>query len=362
MGSYSTIPTVDLSPFTTSSSLAARQVAAKQLAQACHSNGCVGIVGHGLSHGLLQQGFEAAKKLFGLPMEQKMKAPHPKGAVPHRGYSAPGMEKAYTKEDLQKDEGHRDALRKIVDCKVRGLQSSSQGFTLTLTMAQETFEVGSEENKVQYNIWLPEDIMPGFRTFATACYWDLHKISMHILDAMIMALGLSEKEGQYVRSLHSGHENQLRFAHYPPVPVEKLDKEVLSRLPAHTDWSTFTLLFQDSAGGLEFEDRGGEGSNFMPATPDGDKLYLNVGDMLMRLSNDYFPSATHRVTIPKGLKPGKDQMTSARYSIPYFVLPDDDAVIFPQESCIQAGDKAHYKRTTLVEYAEHMAKWQYEES
>lgn len=60
-----------------------------------------------------------ARKLFDLPMDQKMQAPYPKGAVPHRGYSAPGMEQAYTKEDLQQDEHHREALRKIVDCKVR---------------------------------------------------------------------------------------------------------------------------------------------------------------------------------------------------------------------------------------------------
>ena len=48
--------------------------------------------------------------------------------------------------------------------------------------------------------------------------------------------------------------------------------------------STFTLLFQDSAGGLEFADREEEGA-FLPAVPEGDKLYLNVGDMLMHLSN-----------------------------------------------------------------------------
>ena len=123
MASVPPIPTVDISPFATSSSLAARQVAAEQLAKACHSNGCVGIVGYGLSHELLQKGFETAKRLFDLPMDQKLKAPHPKGAVPHRGYSAPGMEKAYTKEDLEKDEDHRDALRKIVDCKVRSSEA-----------------------------------------------------------------------------------------------------------------------------------------------------------------------------------------------------------------------------------------------
>ena len=47
--------------------------------------------------------------------------------------------------------------------------------------------------------------------------------------------------------------------------------------------STFTLLFQDSRGGLEFVNR--ETGEFMPADPQGDMLYLNIGDMFMRISN-----------------------------------------------------------------------------
>ncbi|KAL9010872.1 MAG: hypothetical protein Q9173_004235 [Seirophora scorigena] len=178
---------------------------------------CVGIIGHGITDDLLQQWFATARKLFDLPMDQKMLAPHPNGAVPHRGYSALGKEKAYTKEDLQQGGHRRQALRKIVDCK-------------------ETYEVGSEDNEVQYNIWLPEAVLPGFRAFSTKLYWEIHRTSMRILDAMIMALNLNDSEGEYVRSLHSGHGNELRFSHYPPVPIDKLNKENLSRLPAHTDW------------------------------------------------------------------------------------------------------------------------------
>jgi isopenicillin N synthase-like dioxygenase len=123
MVSFNPIPTVDLSSFTSSATTGAsidiaRQETAKQLARACHLNGCVGITGHGVSSELLKRGFEIAEKLFDLPMEDKLKAPHPKGSVPHRGYSAPGMEKAYTKEDLERDEDHKEKLRQIVDCKV----------------------------------------------------------------------------------------------------------------------------------------------------------------------------------------------------------------------------------------------------
>ena len=115
------IPSVDLSAFTAKvNSQARRQEAASILAQSCHLHGCVGITGHGVSTELLRHAFEMSKKLFDLPMEEKMKAPHPKGSTPHRGYSAPGKEKAFTKEDLETDdEARRESLRKIMDCKAR---------------------------------------------------------------------------------------------------------------------------------------------------------------------------------------------------------------------------------------------------
>ena len=119
MVTSSSIPTVDLSPFTSDTvDKNSREETAKQLAEACRLNGCVGIIGHGVRTELLSEAFGVAKQLFDLPMDEKMKAPHPKNAVPHRGYSAPGMEKAYTKEDLAKDKDHRDKLRRIIDCKV----------------------------------------------------------------------------------------------------------------------------------------------------------------------------------------------------------------------------------------------------
>ena len=126
------IPTVDISAFTTGNDSSARQATAKSLAQAC-LNGCVGIIGHGVPAELLKQGFDIAKQLFDLPMSDKMKAPHPKGAIPHRGYSAPGMEKAYSKEDLEtNDDAHRDSLRKVTDCKVsRRNQVATKSFSLT---------------------------------------------------------------------------------------------------------------------------------------------------------------------------------------------------------------------------------------
>lgn len=105
-----------------------------------------------------------------------------------------------------------------------------------LTCEKESYEVGSEENKVQYNIWLPEEVLPGFRDFTTKFFWELNKTSNAILDALIMSLNLTEKEAKNVRALHTGHDNQLRLAHYPSISSEMLKKKDIGRLGAHTDW------------------------------------------------------------------------------------------------------------------------------
>ena len=50
----------------------------------------------------VKEAFAMSKKLFALPDEDKMKAPHPKSMFPHRGYSRPGREKAYSIAALDK--------------------------------------------------------------------------------------------------------------------------------------------------------------------------------------------------------------------------------------------------------------------
>jgi isopenicillin N synthase-like dioxygenase len=115
------IPTVDLSSFAPGGETEERAKASQNLYNACHTLGFAYITGHGISPALLQDAFRWSKKLFDLPHDEKMKAPHPEGAIPHRGYSAPGIEKVYSKDDLERDEasaGQGASLRKIEDLKV----------------------------------------------------------------------------------------------------------------------------------------------------------------------------------------------------------------------------------------------------
>lgn len=213
------IPVVDFSAWF-SGSLRQRQDIAQDLAGACKSLGFVYIVGHGVPSELVQQAFDWSKKLYDLSHEDKMKAPHPPGSSPHRGYSHPGLEKVYSKQDAEDDaveESQGRSLRQVMDFK-------------------ESYEIGSEENPAQPNIWLPEEVLPGFRAFMTTFYWELKEAACLVLEAFSQGLNLSHNDRDLLLGLHSGHNNQLRLLHYPPVPADKLEKQIVARMPAHTDW------------------------------------------------------------------------------------------------------------------------------
>ena len=332
------IPIVDLSPFSSSSDIAAdandrniRQQRAKELHEAVRINGCVALSGHGVSSELLQQAFAVSNQLFSLPYTDKMKAPHPNGHTPHRGYSGTGKERGAVKTALETE---NEDLKKQ--------------YTSTADY-KESYEIGSEENRVQYNIWLPEDTLPGFRDFTIRFFWELNKTSQFILDALIESLNLSDSEAEAVRALHTGHDNQLRLLHYPPITDAMIGDETVGRLGAHTDWSLFTFLFQDENSGLEFGDRAS--GEFIPATPREGILYMNIGDMFQRISNNVYLSGMHRVSI-SGRASG--QPTPARYSIPYFVCPTLNGIIEPQPSLVTAVGKKHYEPISFQKFAEQM--------
>ena len=117
MGSVgdSHVPIVDFSPFIHG----ADPEMARVLAECCHLHGCVGITGHGVPGELLERAFDVSRRLFDLPLEDKLKAPHPEGMTPHRGYSGVGREQAGAKGAWDTDDREiKEALLKTSDYKV----------------------------------------------------------------------------------------------------------------------------------------------------------------------------------------------------------------------------------------------------
>ncbi|KIW27546.1 uncharacterized protein PV07_07274 [Cladophialophora immunda] len=333
------IPVVDFSAWRPESTPEDRFRIAKALVHACRRVGFVYIVNHALPAELLEEAFDWTRKLFALDADKKMLAPHPDGAKVHRGYSWPGLEKVSQTISEHEDPELVSLLRQTTDLK-------------------ESYEIGSEENTEQPNVWLPEDVLPGFRSFTTKFYWECSGVAQSILSAMALGLGLDE---DFLLRFHSGHNNQLRLLHYPPVEAASLASAAVARMPAHTDWGSVTLLFQDDCGGLEVENPHRPG-HFMTATPVKNAIVMNVGDLLMRWSNDYLKSTLHRVTLPpeQDRYTGSERLTRRRYSIPYFVSPDSDSLIECLPACTDATHPVKYAPVNQKAYRLLRAKTQYQ--
>ncbi|KAJ5374933.1 Oxoglutarate/iron-dependent dioxygenase [Penicillium concentricum] len=327
------IPVVDFSGWNTESS---RQRIAREIVAACKTVGFVYIVNHSLPESMLDEAFNWSKSFFELPQDEKLKVPHPEGWAVHRGYSWPGLEKVSQAMSTGIDEEKANQLREVTDIK-------------------ESYDIGSDENTTQPNQWLPEHSLPGFRDFMHRFYWECFHVGGEVLQALAVGLELDEN---HLLEKHSGHNNQLRLLHYPPVPAEAIETERVARCPAHTDWSSITLLFQDDCGGLEVKDVSSPGT-FVSATPIKNAIVMNVGDLLQRWSNDLLRSTSHRVTLPPlpDKFEGIDRITRRRFSIPYFMAPDSDSVIecIP---CVGEG-AAKYEPITQAEYNQMRASMQY---
>ena len=109
--------------------------------------------------------------------------------------------------------------------------------------------------------------------------------------------------------------NSLRLLHYPPQKPEEEGVHLGAR--AHTDTNGFTILVQDSNGGLEIKNREGE---WVAVPPIDGTFVVNVGEVLKVWTDGIFSSTLHRVINRSGRE---------RYSIPFFMYPSYDALIQP---------------------------------
>ena len=97
---------------------------------------------------------------------------------------------------------------------------------------------------------------------------------------------------------------------------------------AHTDYDCLTLLFQrNQQRGLEVCcDQTKETQTWSPVIPDEGLITCNIGDMLMRWSDDKLRSTLHRVAMPKG-----SSNIDGRHSMAFFCQANSRQTIYGQE-------------------------------
>lgn len=285
----SNIPIVDFGPFFKGSSSERLQVG-NALVEAMKTVGFVYIINHSIPGNQMDEAFTWSKKFFLLDIQQKEKCKHPEDGAHHRGWSSMSKEKAV---DMVLDKAEIEKLRKIPDVK-------------------ESFDCGNEISKY-YNIWPEESDLPEFKQFCQQYFQANAEFSKSVLEAIAIGMGL---EAEFLLPYHSENDNQLRMLHYPSTKEEDLRRGNTERIAAHTDFGTITMLSQDECGGLEIEDPFNKGI-FIPAPYIKHSLVVNIGDFLMRWSNDELKSTIHRVGAP----PIKSDtgFSKQRFSIPYFI-------------------------------------------
>jgi isopenicillin N synthase-like dioxygenase len=121
----------------------------------------------------------------------------------------------------------------------------------------------------------------------------------------------------------------LRLLHYPPAPRQTEAGQLGAG--EHTDYGCVTLLATDAVGGLEVRTRDGVWLD-APHVPGA--FICNIGDCLMRWTNDMYLSTPHRVVSPSGRE---------RFSVAFFLDPNPEAEIACLPGCATPDQPARYR-------------------
>jgi isopenicillin N synthase-like dioxygenase len=277
------IPVIDVGPLYDGGASGAASVALA-IGRACRETGFFYAAGHRVSPELLADGFAAAQKLFALPADQKarvsiMQSPHNRGYVGLLGEAL----------DPSKPPDLKEA------------------FNIGLDLAADDPQVLAGLPFRGVNLW-PEPA--GFRAAMLAYYDAVWTLGRRLHRAFALDLGLPEA---YFDDKLDRPMATLRLLHYPARPPAVAAGQLGAG--EHTDYGNLTLLATDAAGGLEVRTRGGD---WIAAPSIEGAFVCNIGDCLMRWTNDVYVSTPHRVVSP----PGRE-----RYSIAFFLDPNPDAVV-----------------------------------
>jgi isopenicillin N synthase-like dioxygenase len=297
--SIKSIPVIDLAP--SFESTTGREKVAREIRSACETIGFFTITGHGIPTALVDRLLATARTFFALPLEEKRRTPQPVERI-SRGYShvaSRGLAYstgAKTPPDLQ--ESFAMGPLGEAPLEVRGTDAERLFFMRNLWPAE------------------PADLRKAFEDY----YGAMEGLSLHLLRLFSRALGLEE---HFFDGKVDHHTSTMRVIHYPP--QTGVPEEGQLRAGEHTDYGTLTILKgEDVPGGLQVRLRSGGWVDVHPAP---DAFVCNIGDLMMRWTNDHWVSNPHRVA-----NPPRDYAHIGRLSIPFFHNVNLDAEI----RCIRA--------------------------
>ena len=298
--SFDRIPVVDFAPFLDRTD---RDRVVRDIRWALSNAGFLYVRNHGIDPALIDDTFAAARWFFDLPAERKM-ALH----VSRSGHALRGYTEIFGENT---DPGNTRDLKECLD-------------------------VGPDRpagDRPYYgpNQW-PQDA-PAFRHTVSGYHDAMRLLSREILSAIALSLDLA---ADFFDAVMVDPISIQRLLHYPS-QTGQVSRDVIG-IGAHTDYGALTVLAQDDVGGLQVMNRDGY---WVEAPPIPGAFVINIGDLIQRLTNDLYLANLHRVVNVSGRE---------RYSIPFFIDADFEAVFEPLPSCISDGNPKKYRAVVCGEH------------
>lgn len=260
-----------------------REEVANELWSAATDIGFFQVVDHGIDLDAVRTAFGAAEKFFALPEDAKARRP--------KRFNS-GWEQL-------------TQIRPSV-----GVPDQKESYQVTLSNMA--------------GLWPDEGELPGFRATLLDFEHKCWQLAMELLS--LFADKLAFDRDFFTRAhdpASATYQCTLRLLHYFALPADA-DLSGVWRAGAHTDFDCLTLLFQRAGqGGLQVcPGKEMAAQEWTSVQPSEDAITCNIGDMLMRWSDDLLPSNFHRVRSPR-----QDEHRGARYSIAFFAQANSEVLI-----------------------------------
>ncbi len=303
------LPVIDLTPFAAGGGAAERHAVGQAIRRACIDIGFFYLFGHGIDCTELEAALAWGRRFFELPLEEKMKLRVSRPNKPLGYTPVGGANPDYgTTSDVKE---RFSAAREIIPGEPE----------------QGRYDAGRSQ-------WPAEALLPGFGEFFRAHIERRKILARYLIRAFAVSLDLPE---DHFDAAYRYPGCTLMFNYYPALDAAALEQARSSFSP-HTDYGGFTLLLQDTLGGLEVRNAAGD---WIEAPPVEGSFIVNIGDMFAMWTNDLYKSSLHRVTNRGGAE---------RISIPMFTYPQGRIEIRCIETCFGAENPPKYPPVIAEEY------------
>ncbi|EKG21355.1 Isopenicillin N synthase [Macrophomina phaseolina MS6] len=306
------IPIIDISAIF-SDKLEDRKALSKEIRKAAVTNGFFYVKNHGIPHETIAKAKEKALEFFHQDRETKAKVAFEKSKY-FNGWRA-----GYTaRVNVAESWDTREAFGWRYDPKYD-------------PDPKPPFDEAPEEVKPyirgEDSVWEGTAHIAGFKEAALEYWAAFLTLARRLIRIFALSLELPEDYFDN-RVTYPGADGAMSW--YPPRTEEETKNDNVG-VGSHTDLQMFTLLWQDEIGGLQILNQEGQ---WIKAKPIEGTLVVNIGDFLMRLSNDIFKSTVHRVY---------NRSNAERISLPFFFGLNFNCVEGVIPTCTSADNPAKYE-------------------